>query len=190
MFGQMRLEPHPVPSWVVMRAGTGGTSATIGRYIRYRHLDTKLCVVDVENSVFYDSVAAGRDDLAIDQGSLIEGIGRPRLEPSFIPTVVDHMLKVPDAASLAAMRVLSARLRRRVGGSSGTNFYGLCWIAARMLAVGESGSLVTLICDSGELYANTYFNDTWTKAHGLDIAPFVDQIDMFLNTGNWAEVRA
>jgi len=113
MFGQMRLEPFPVPSWVVMSAGTGGTSATIGRYIRYRHLDTKLCVVDVENSVFYDNVAAGCDDLVTDQGSLIEGIGRPRLEPSFIPTVVDHMLKVPDAASLAAMRVLSACLRRR-----------------------------------------------------------------------------
>jgi len=68
MFGQMRLEPHPVPSWVVMSAGTGGTSATIGRYIRYRHLDTKLCVVDVENSVFYDNVAAGCDDLVTDQG--------------------------------------------------------------------------------------------------------------------------
>jgi len=188
MFGQMRLEPHPVPSWVVMSAGTGGTSATIGRYIRYRHLDTKLCVVDVENSVFYDNVAADCDDLVTDQGSLIEGIGRPRLEPSFIPTVVDHMLKVPDAASLAAMRVLSARLRRRVGGSSGTNFYGLCWIAARMLAAGESGSLVTLICDSGELYADTYFNDAWTEAHDLDLAPFIDQIDTFLNTGTWMEV--
>jgi len=100
------------------------------------------------------------------------------------------MLKVPDAASLAAMRVLSARLRRRVGGSSGTNLYGLCWIAARMLAAGERGSLVTLICDSGELYADTYFNDAWTEAHGLDLAPFVDQIDTFLNTGKWTEVGA
>ena len=77
MFGQMRLEPYPVPSWVVMSAGTGGTSATIGRYVRYRHLDTKLSVVDVENSVFYDNVTADCDDLVTDQGSLIEGIGRP-----------------------------------------------------------------------------------------------------------------
>ena len=33
---------------------TGGTSATIGRYIRYARLDTRLCVVDPENSAFAD----------------------------------------------------------------------------------------------------------------------------------------
>ncbi len=34
IFSQMEKERHPVPTWVVMSAGTGGTSATIGRYIR------------------------------------------------------------------------------------------------------------------------------------------------------------
>jgi cysteine synthase A len=42
-----------------MSAGTGGTSATIGRYIRYRNLATRLCVVDVEHSVFYDAYCTG-----------------------------------------------------------------------------------------------------------------------------------
>ncbi len=36
IFRQMRNEPHPVPRFIVMSAGTGGTSATIGRYIRCR----------------------------------------------------------------------------------------------------------------------------------------------------------
>ena len=40
IFEQMTHERHPVPSWIVVGAGTGGTSATIGRYIRYRRLDT------------------------------------------------------------------------------------------------------------------------------------------------------
>ena len=35
---QLALERHPVPEWVVVGAGTGGTSATIGRYLRYRRL--------------------------------------------------------------------------------------------------------------------------------------------------------
>ena len=35
IFGQMAQEPHPVPAWVVVGAGTGGTSATIGRYTRF-----------------------------------------------------------------------------------------------------------------------------------------------------------
>ena len=48
MFDQLRLEPYPVPTWVVVGAGTGGTSATIGRYLRYRQFPTRLCVVDPE----------------------------------------------------------------------------------------------------------------------------------------------
>jgi hypothetical protein len=32
IFEQMQLEAHPVPEWIVVGAGTGGTSATIGRY--------------------------------------------------------------------------------------------------------------------------------------------------------------
>ena len=38
IFEQMALERHPVPTWIVVGAGTGGTSATIGRYIRYRRV--------------------------------------------------------------------------------------------------------------------------------------------------------
>ena len=48
------------------------------------------------------------------------------------------MMRVPDETALAAMRVLSRRLGRRVGGSAG-----------------DKGSLVTLICDSGEPYGHT-----------------------------------
>ena len=45
------------------------------------------------------------------------GIGRPRVEPSFIPSVVDRMIKVPDAASYASIRFLARLLNRRCGGS-------------------------------------------------------------------------
>src|SRR5436190_10171867 len=34
IFSQMALERHPIPTWVIVGAGTGGTSATIGRYTR------------------------------------------------------------------------------------------------------------------------------------------------------------
>ena len=59
MFRQMEREPHPEPTWIVVSAGTGGTSATIGRYIRYRRLATRLCVADPDNSVFYDFFHTG-----------------------------------------------------------------------------------------------------------------------------------
>jgi len=75
------------------------------------------------------------------------------------------------------MRILSRRLGRRVGGSTGTNFIAMCFHAARMIAAGEPGSLITLICDSGERYANIYYSDDWLKANGLDPSPFEPAID-------------
>ena len=188
IFSQMQGEAHPVPDWVVMSAGTGGTSATIGRYMRYRNLATRLCVVDVENSVFYDAYRSGNLDVTCPHGSRIEGIGRPRVEPSFIPGVIDHMIQIPDAASIAAMHVLSDRLFRRVGGSTGTNFFGLCWIAANMLQEGRDGSLVTLICDSGDRYAATYYNPRWLAENGLDPIPYHRMLEHFLETGQYGGV--
>ena len=54
IFEQMGQERHPCPCWIVVGAGTGGTSATIGRYLRYQRHATQLCVVDPENSAFFD----------------------------------------------------------------------------------------------------------------------------------------
>src|SRR3546814_8719140 len=74
IFEQMALERHPVPAWVVVGAGTGGTSATIGRYVRYRRLETQGCVVDTENSAFFTAFVAG-DGSMVGGGSRIE-VGR------------------------------------------------------------------------------------------------------------------
>lgn len=104
IFEQMGEETHPIPEWIVVGAGTGGTSATIGRYIRYRRHATRLCVVDPENSAFFPAYAEGRCDIVMSGSSRIEGIGRPRVEPSFLADVVDRMVLVPDAASVAAAR--------------------------------------------------------------------------------------
>lgn len=186
IFNQMQGEAHPVPEWAVMSAGTGGTSATIGRYIRYKNLGTRLCVVDVEGSAFYESWCR-KDPNVIARGSRIEGIGRPRVEPSFIPGVIDHMIRVPDAASIAAMQVLSERLFRRVGASTGTNFFGLLWVAANMMREGREGSLVSLICDSGDRYSGTYYNEVWLKDAGIDTAPWRTMIERFIDTGVWEQ---
>ena len=184
IFQQMQGERHPIPAWVVMGAGTGGTTATIGRYIRYKRHATRLSVADVEHSAFFDGFATGNAACRCEQPSRIEGIGRPRVEPSFVPGVIDHMLRVPDAVSIAAMRVLSKRLGRRVGGSTGTNFAAMCFHAARMQASGEAGSLVTLICDSGERYANTYYCDAWLRDKELDPSPFEPLFEEFMADGS------
>lgn len=174
IFKQMAEEPHPIPEWIVCSPGTGGTAATLGRYVSYRRHDTRVLCADPEISVFFDGYVAaveGRDwrTLTCEGGSRVEGIGRPRVESSFIPTSVDAMVKVPDALALAAMRQVSRRLGRRVGGSTGTNFIGVLQAAHWMRAAGRSGSIVTILCDSGERYAHSYYDPQWYERQGIEV---------------------
>jgi len=176
IFRQMAREPHPVPRYLVMSAGTGGTSATLGRYIRYQGHQTELVVVDPENSVFYDCFEQKTRSLTAQCSSRIEGIGRPRAEPSFIPSVIDRMLRVPDAASVATLHWLEKILGRKVGGSTGTNVWGALQLAEEMRERGEKGAIVTLLCDSGERYLHTYYNPQWISENLGDLTPFNDKL--------------
>ena len=186
IFGQMAMERHPIPAWIVVGAGTGGTSATIGRYTRLLRFPTRLCVVDPEDSIFYASWA-GEPSSFTGRLSRIEGIGRSRVEPSFLPEVIDRMIQVPDAASIAAMRLVRERTGRSVGGSTGTNLWGACQLIAEMLARGERGSVVTLICDGGERYSGTYYDDAWLRDQGLALGPFTEALETFLESGDFPE---
>ncbi|WP_113701026.1 PLP-dependent cysteine synthase family protein [Nonomuraea lactucae] len=179
IYAQMDLEPHPVPAWIVVGAGTGGTSSTIGRYIRYRRHPTRLAVADPEGSAFYPSWVSG-DDSVTAPGSRIEGIGRPRVEPSFQPAVIDRMLAVPDARSIAAMHWVREVTGRDVGGSTGTNVAACVELIKEMREAGERGSVVTLICDGGERYRGTYWDPGWLAAQGLDIHPHLADLRAFL----------
>ena len=183
IFDQMKAEIHPIPSWVVISAGTGGTSATIGRFVRYRRFPTRVAVADPENSAFYGGWESDRSDFTTCVPSRIEGIGRMRVEPSFVGGVIDEMLQVPDAASIAAMRWVSTILGRTVGGSTGTNVWASLQIIDRMRVAGETGSVVTLLCDGGERYLGTYYRDDWLVEHDLDIAPYLETLEEFARTG-------
>ena len=187
IFEQLAMERHPIPNWIVVGAGTGGTSATIGRYVRYQQHDTRVCVVDPENSAFFEGWTREDPSYETHRPSRIEGIGRPRVEPSFLPSVVDSMLSVPDAASIAAMRWTSQITGRSVGGSTGTAMWGALRLVAGMHAHGETGSVVTLLCDGGARYAHTYYDDGWLADHGLDIAPYLITLEKFHETGAWHE---
>ncbi|GAA4001312.1 PLP-dependent cysteine synthase family protein [Allokutzneria multivorans] len=185
IFEQMALERFPVPEWVVVGAGTGGTGATIGRFVRYRRLRSRLAVVDPEFSVFFDAWRDTVPGLVGERGSRIEGIGRPRVEPSFVGQVIDRMIKVPDAASIATIRHAEELLGRRVGGSTGTNLWGAFQLIAKMRADGRQGSVVTLLCDGGERYANTYYDDAWLERENIDISSATQVLEKFHASGEW-----
>ena len=167
---QMACEPDPEPTWIVCGAGTGGTSATIGRYLRYRGLRTRLCVAEPAGSGFVHGWHTRDPEARASRATLIEGIGRPRVEPGFVFDVVDHVIEVDDADSVGAAWALEDLLGRRYGGSSGTNLVACLQLATTLRDRGERGSIVSLLCDRGERYEQTLFDRDWLHARGIDLA--------------------
>ncbi|MVU78214.1 pyridoxal-phosphate dependent enzyme [Nocardia sp. ET3-3] len=184
IFRQLEQERYPEPSWIVATAGTGGTSATLARYVHYTQRDTGICVADPENSTFLDGWQTLDRNVTSDKGSRIEGIGRQRVEPSFMPHAIDRMMRVPDAASVATVHLLERILGRRCGGSTGTGVWAAFQVISDMLAKGEKGSVVTLLCDPGERYLDKYYSDAWLAKEGIDPAPYSQRLEHFLLTGD------
>ena len=58
-----------------------------------------------------------------------------------------------------------------------------------MIAVGEEGSLVSLICDSGDRYASTYYDPDWLKENQIETGPWRHVLETFLDTGNFRTLR-
>ena len=182
LFRQMEKERHPTPEWVVVSAGTGGTSATIGRYIRYqasRYSNTRVCVADPENSVFFDGYCSDDASIVANIQSRIEGVGRPKMEPSFLRPVVDRMLKIADVASFATTWWLRDVTGRRFGPSTGLNVYASLILAQELKSAGREGSIVTLICDSGDRYEDSCYDPEWLASNQLNVAPHLKTLEFF-----------
>ena len=45
-----------------------------------------------------------------------------------------------------------------------------------MRAQGRGGSIVSLLCDRGERYAETLFDADWLAAHGIALAPALERL--------------
>jgi cysteine synthase A len=129
--------------------------------------------------VFFDSYRTGDRSLRVEKSSRIEGIGGPRVEASFIASVIDRMIRAPDAASIATIHWLETVIGRKCGGSTGTNVYAALVLADEMIVEGRQGSIVTLICDPGERYLGTYYDVDWIAQEGLDPRPYRGWLERF-----------
>ena len=119
-------------------AGTGGTSATIGRYLRYRRLPTRLCVVDPEHSVFFDGYRSDRRDAVRRAARASRGsAGRASRLRSCRDRRSDDQGAGRDQPGRACGQ-LERLLGRRCGGSTGTNLVGVLALAAEMHASGRA----------------------------------------------------
>jgi cysteine synthase A len=72
-----------------------------------------------------------------------------------------------------------------VGGSTGTNLVAIARIATQMADAGKKARS-SILCDAGERYGSTYYNDEWLIAQGLLDEAEEERMAAFLASGRYA----
>lgn len=157
------------PDFFIHPAGTGGTLSSIGRYVKKYGLKTEIVLADTQFSVYFDYVLNGTFTKETGAHHWIApgmaGIGYGAMGPARIaettsldPAVIDRVLKIPDLASTAAMKV-ARDIGINGGTSTGVNFLAALHIGS--LLPDRPITIATILADSGKYYETTYFNRQW-----------------------------
>ncbi|GIZ51980.1 cysteine synthase family protein [Noviherbaspirillum aridicola] len=143
---------------LVGAVGTGGSLFGTARVLKPRLPRLRVIGVEPEGSIafggpggpYYQSGTGTPPGAAI--GSLVDY------------DALDEGLKVSDRQAFNTARYLARRYALLVGGSAG----GVLYQAIRRIGSAPPGStFVVLICDGGEKYLDTVFNDDWMRERDL-----------------------
>jgi cysteine synthase A len=125
---------------LVLGVGTGGTITGCGRVLRER-LGAALRIVAVEPAA--SAVLSGRPP----GGHRIQGLGAGFVPSILDRSLIDEIVTVTDVAAERMARRIAREEGLLVGPSSGANVHAAAEIARRI-----KGTIVTVLCDSGERY--------------------------------------
>jgi len=125
----------------VAGVGTGGTITGVGRALR-AGLGKRVRLVAVEpaNSAVLSGKPPGMHG--------IQGLGAGFVPEILDRSLIDEVVEVSDVAAERMARRLAREEGLLVGPSSGANVHAACEVAARL----GQGTVVTILCDSGERY--------------------------------------
>ncbi|MBN3827968.1 cysteine synthase A [Burkholderia sp. Ac-20384] len=147
----------------VCATGTGGTLAGVSRYLKEQNPDVRIVLADPCGSGLYGYVKTG--DLGAEGSSITEGIGSTRVTMNLAGTPIDDAVRIDDQQCVTMVYRLLREEGLYVGGSSGINVAAAVWLARRM---GPGHTVVTLLCDRGDIYRARLFNREWLHEKGLD----------------------
>ncbi|WP_433576699.1 PLP-dependent cysteine synthase family protein [Nocardia brasiliensis] len=138
--------------------GTGGS--LFGTATRLRQLGRPAYVIGVEP---VGSIAFGGEGAPYWQS----GTGTP--PGATIGTAVDYSqldegVKVTDVAAFATARAVAAELGLMIGGSAGGSVHAAL---TRLEEFPAGSTVVTIVCDGGEKYLDTVFDDAWMAERDL-----------------------
>lgn len=144
--------------YLVGAVGTGGTLC--GTVKELRRLGSEVTCIGVEptGSIIF----GGRPGKYWQSGAGAPGgfVVGPNVEHSLI----DEGLTVDDIDAFTAARVVARRTGMLVGGTAGAAIH----VALKRLALVEPNStMVVLVCDAGEKYLDSIYNDDWLRERHL-----------------------
>jgi cystathionine beta-synthase len=146
---------------LVAGVGTGGTISGAGRYLKRRKRSLLVVGVEPQGSI-YGNLKHGTNDAL--HPYLVEGIGEDFVPATYDQGVVDEIIRVSDAESIATARRFAVEEGIFAGGSSGSAVAGALELA-RMKP--RLKLVVVILPDSGRSYLSKIYNPAWLKEHGL-----------------------
>ena len=188
ILGQMAGEPDPEPAGSSAAPAPAAPRRPSAAICAIAACATRLCVAEPTGGAFAHGWAARDRATRVASAADADRGHRPAARRARLPVrVVDAVVEVPDADSIAAAWLLEDLFGRRYGGSSGTNLVACLRLAAAMRARGERGSIVSLLCDRGERYEQTLFDREWLARQGIDPAPWRESLRGCLQDGLWTQ---
>jgi N-(2-amino-2-carboxyethyl)-L-glutamate synthase len=142
---------------VFVPVSTGGTLAGIGCFFREKKPSTQIIGVDAVGSMVFTNTPARRH---------LTGIGSSRKSEFLTPNLYDHHRLVSDGRAIAFCRLLDRVYGLKLGGSSGATVAACAEYLTRFPDVQHP---VCMCPDRGENYESSIYDESWTKAHRIDV---------------------
>ncbi|MBB4000709.1 PLP-dependent cysteine synthase family protein [Aureimonas pseudogalii] len=157
--------------YLIGAVGTGGTMCGTVKALRERGSAVTSIGVEPKGSIIFGNPGGKYWQT---------GAGAPAgftVGPNVEHDLIDEGVTVSDMDAFTTARVIARRTGLLVGGTAGAAIF----IALKRLAIVEPGStMVALVCDAGEKYLDTVYDDAWLLERGLLNEPAHQRLNRLL----------
>lgn len=131
--------------WFVAGVGTGGTVTGVGKYLKSKNANIKVCAVEPSSSPVLSKGVAGAHK--------IQGIGAGFVPEVLDTKIYDEIIPVENEDAFATGKLVGRKEGVLVGISSGAALWAAIQIAKRPESKGKN--IVILLPDTGDRYLST-----------------------------------
>jgi len=193
----------------VAGAGTGGTIAGIGQFLRSVKENMLVALADPEGSGLYNKIVHGvMFDHKEREGTkrrhqvdtVVEGIGINRLTRNMelaLP-VIGEAFRITDVEAVSMSRFLVQHDGLFLGSSSACNLVACIKLIKKMgwdrpkginIVEREERTVVTILCDSGNRHYSKFWNDEYLRNAGIpiDVALVERMLSEGLSETSWLQ---